>query len=330
MADKHFAIGLVLAGALACGGAEEAPRPSGAPMAAPATAAGATDAAGTAEAPVVERVLLEPEEPVPGGRVRAVVTAADPDGGAVRLRYAWTLNGTPVGGDAPDLDLSTAQKGDELAVAVIANDGARESTPARAYARLGNRPPELVALVLDAGLDPRAGSVVQAVPEARDPDGDVLQYEVTWLVNGEPAEGDGLELDTAPLRRGDRIEAELRASDGRVTTRALRSAAVVLGNSPPEITSRPDLQFTEGVFRYDVAAKDPDGDRNLRFALIEAPKGMTIDHLGGELAWTPEQGDVGTHTVEVGVDDGHGATTVQRFVLTIGSEESTPAAPAAQ
>lgn len=320
--------GLALGLGVGCGSAPEEKAPSGAPMsAAPAT----PRADGAGPPPVVERVALEPMEPIPGGRVRAIVKAADPDGGSVRLRYAWRVGGLPAGGDAPELLLESGRKGQEVEVTVVAAGEGGESAPVRARAELGNRPPRLVAVLLEPAAELRVGAPLKAVPEAIDPDDDVLRFEVAWLVNGRPAGATGLEFDTTRLRRGDRIQARVRATDGDVTTDAITSGEVEIGNTPPEIVSRPDTRFEDGVLRYDVDATDPDGDRSLRYSLQRGPEGMTIDRFDGVVSWSPGSGQAGKHAVSVAVEDSQGAMVVQDFEVTVGSEPQhaqPPAAPA--
>ena len=317
---------LALPLALACGGAEEKPQPTGAPM---ASAAATAPASGEARPPAVERVRIEPDEPIPGGRARALVEVSDPDGGPVRLRYAWTLAGAPVGGDAPELSLEQGRKGQELELTVVASDAGAESEPRRARVVLGNRPPRLTGVALEPANGLRAGGRVKAVPDAADPDDDALRFEVVWRVNGNVAAGSGLELDTKGLRRGDRIRAEIRASDGRVTTEPVASREVEIENTAPQIVSRPPTQFEDGIFRYVVEARDPDGDRNLRFSLERAPEGMTIDRFDGAIRWAPAAGQTGAHAVEAAVEDGQGGKTVQGFEVTIGREPHAGAPPAA-
>jgi hypothetical protein len=274
---------------------------------------------------MIERVRLEPEEPFPGGRVRALVQASDADGGSLRLRYAWTLDGAPVGGDAPELALEQGRKGGDLELTVIASDGSAESAPAHARTVLGNRPPLLTGVVLEPAESLQVGGRVKAVPEAQDPDDDTLRYEVTWRVNGDAVPGSGLEFETKGLRRGDRIQAEIRATDGNVTTEPVTSRDVQIGNSAPRIVSRPETRFEDGVFHYAVEAKDPDGDRNLRFSLLRAPAGMSIDRFDGAIRWAPKPEQTGAHPVEVTVADSMGGQVVQAFEVTIGSEPGRPA-----
>lgn len=314
-----------LAGALVACGSEEVRSPSG-PAMAPAASA---PAASRVEAgpPVVERVAIEPAEPLAGGRVRAVVTAVSPDGGAVRLRYAWRLDGVEVGSDAPEVVLEGGRKGQSVALDVVAVGEGGTSAPARASARIGNRPPQLLAVALEPASGVRVGSLVRAVPEGVDPDDDPLRYEVVWLVNGAPAAAKGLELDTARFHRGDRLQAKVRASDGRSTTPEVPSATLEIGNTAPEIVSRPELRFEGETLRYDVEARDADGDRKLRYRLERGPEGMAIDRFDGVLTWTPSHSQAGRHPVSVAVEDSEGATVVQDFEVSVDSER--PAPPAA-
>ena len=321
-----MAIGLGLAAG--CGSAPEEAVPSGAPMGA---APVAPRAQGEDRPPVVEQLAIEPLEPVPGGRVRAVVRASDPDGGSVQLRYAWRVGGLAVGGDVPELQLESGRKGQDVEVTVVAAGAGGESAPAHARAELGNRPPRLLAVALEPVDSLRLGTPVKAVPEASDPDDDTLRFEVAWLVNGQPTGATGLELDTARLRRGDRIQAKVRATDGTVTTDAVTSGELQIGNTPPEIVSKPDLHFEGDVLRYDVEARDADGDRNLRYSLHGGPEGMTIDRFDGVLTWKPTPEQAGKHPVSVAVEDSQGAVVVQDFEVTVGREPAAaqpPAAPA--
>ena len=308
---------------LGCSGGEQKPEPSGAPMGGASTSKAA---GGENHAPVIERVRLEPEVPIPGGHVRALVQASDPDGGSLRLRYAWTLDGAPVGSDAPELTLERGRKGAELALSVIGSDGSAESAPGHARTELGNRPPLLTGVLLEPAEGLQVGGIVKAVPEAQDPDDDPLRYEVEWRVNGTPFHENGLALDTRSLHRGDQIQVEVRATDGNITTEPVTSRELQIGNTAPKIVSRPQTQFEGGIFQYVVEAKDPDGDRHFRYSLVNAPEGMSIDRMGGEIRWQPRPDQSGKHAIEVAVEDGQGGKDSQVFEVTIGKEAGRPLA----
>jgi hypothetical protein len=157
-----------------------------------------------------------------------------------------------------------------------------------------------------------------------------VRFEVRWLVNGQEA-GTGLSFATDELTRGDRVQAEVVATDGGNATEPARSEVIEIGNTPPRITRLPSRRAEQGTFVYDFEAEDPDGDRNLRFWLEKGPDGMRVDPVTGQLRWTPRADQAGTHTVEVGVKDAQdeGATFVFHVTVTAeGGAETPPPADA--
>ena len=278
-------------------------------------------------APVITDVLLSPKVPVPGSEIRAVVEASDPDGDDLRYHYVWSHNGREVSnGDKAALFVVDLKKGDRIEVAVTASDGRHETRPFIARAKTGNRPPVLSAVSMEPFGDIRAGEVIAATPHASDPDHDSLRFSYQWLVNGRKA-GQDRSFDSSGLKRGDKLQVQVVASDGIDESREVLSPVLMLGNSPPLITQLPAARFDDGTFRYTFAAKDPDGDRNLRFFLDKGPSGMRMDAIAGVLTWTPTASQAGVHPIEVGVKDGQGEGTTFTFELTV---NATPQAPAAR
>lgn len=313
--------GLLLA-TLACGGDEATPGPSGRPMA-PTAAPEARE--GTNQAPEISRLAISPGDPVPGAVLQAVADASDPDGDAIRLEYRWFVNGEEVAsGPSANVKLDIA-KGDRVEVEAVASDGRAQSQPRRRSVSVGNRPPTLKGVALAPSGDVRAGDTLTVQPVADDPDGDAVEFRVRWLVNGQQA-GEGLSFATDDLTRGDRVVAEVVAADRGSETRPVRSELVEIGNTPPRITALPSRRVDEGTFVYDFEAEDPDGDRNLRFWLDQAPDGMRIDAISGQMRWTPREDQIGTHPVEVGVKDGSGEGTTFVFEVTVTAQggEATP------
>jgi hypothetical protein len=94
---------------------------------------------------------------------------------------------------------------------------------------------------------------------------------------------------------------------------------VILGrlNRAPAIDSVPDVVALAGqVYRYAVAATDPDGDA-VTYSLVAAPDGMAIDPATGVITW-PRSGhdfSTSTHAVTVRVEDGRGGSAEQRYTL---------------
>ncbi|NLX54539.1 MAG: hypothetical protein GXY58_05455, partial [Planctomycetaceae bacterium] len=88
-------------------------------------------------------------------------------------------------------------------------------------------------------------------------------------------------------------------------------------NEPPAFTSVPLLQAYLGhAYDYDADAADPDGDA-LTYALISAPRSMTIVPETGAIAWTATEADRGLQLVVVRVEDGRGGAAEQRFAINV-------------
>jgi len=276
--------------------------------------------------PVIERVEIEPGAPAPGGSVTAQVRVNDPDGDDVELGYAWRVNGRPVRSSGNSISLGSALKGDPVSVTVTASDGWDEGDPVTATVVVGNTPPVLQSVAFDPLGTLHRGQRVTARPIAIDPDGDSLEYEYTWWVEGRELANHSEVLDTSRLRRGDEVRLRVVARDGISRSNELESAPIRVENSPPKIVSTPRNMGDARVYRYQVEAQDPDGDRRLRFRLEQAPPGMTIDPISGALSWTPPPSATGSHGVEVVVDDLQGGEARQRFTVEISEEGSEPGA----
>ncbi|WDQ16485.1 FG-GAP-like repeat-containing protein [Rhodopirellula sp. P2] len=86
---------------------------------------------------------------------------------------------------------------------------------------------------------------------------------------------------------------------------------------PPRITSVPPTEAYVGSgFLYSVQSIDREGDP-LSYSLLSAPAGMSIVENTGEIAWTPEAGQVGTQDVVIQVSDGIGGAATQAFVVNV-------------
>jgi hypothetical protein len=320
---RALAIGVAIS-ALCVGCGEGAP-----PAAAPAPASQDFSEAADNRAPILESVRLDPAEPAQGATLRAVVTARDPDGQPVTLTHRWFVDGAEQRGEVgPTLAPSGAAKGAEIRVSVTASDGELASDTREASARVIDRLPSITATLLKPEGSVAPGQPIAASAMAGDPDGDAIDLEYTWFVNDERRSETGSIFKTDGLKSGDTIHAEVRASDGANWTDPVRTAVVTVGSGHPEITSTPPGLREDGVFRYQVLAVDPDGDRRLRYAVEKGPEGMVIDDITGELIWRPKSGEPGVHPVIVVVRDSSGLETKQSFSVTIQRQEvAVPAAP---
>ena len=322
---KHWGPALALAGSMACGSE---------PLEEPATGSAWTGNASSEEGapdenrpPVIEALRIEPREPVAGDRLRAVASVNEPDGDSVQMGYVWWIDDRALAESGAEIELGDVARGTRIEVQATASDRHEESEPAHAEVVVRNRRPVLTGLELDPAGEVPIGHPVAATPEARDPDGDALRFRYQWSVNGSPVEEDGPRLDTAELRKGDELQVRVWVSDDSSESDPIYSHAVRIANPRPKIVSLPGGLDAEGVFRYAIEARDPDGDRSLRFQLSEGPPGMTVDPVTGEVLWRPTPEHAGVHAVELVVKDSEGASASQTFELTVTSE--TDPAPAA-
>jgi hypothetical protein len=280
------------------------------------------------EAPVIRAIRLEPHEPVQGDRIRAVVSVHDPEGDEVELVYRWRVDGDPVVAEGAVLELVGVDKGARIEVVVVASDGRAESDEVVEMVTVIDRAPVLNGIAIQPTDTVYPGDSVVVTPTGSDPDGDRVDFEFEWLVNGERVDGDSRSFSTAGLSAGDRIRVRVVATDGSSKSVAQESVDVTVGSAHPEIVSSPPGITDDGVFRYAVEARDPDGDRNLRYRLAQGPEGMSIDEVLGQIEWRPAGNQTGVHQVSVVVRDSSRLETTQSFQVTVSaSGGEAPAAP---
>jgi hypothetical protein len=163
-----------------------------------------------------------------------------------------------------------------------------------------------------------------------DPDGDAVEVDFSWRLNGRILIDDGPELTSRILQRGDRVSVRVTPSDEDEEGEPMAAREIEIANAAPAIVSEPAGPGPDGVFRYRIEAKDPDGDRFLRFALEQGPEGMTVDARSGLVEWKPGDGQHGRHVIEIRVEDSLGGSDSQRFDLVVGSSnDGDPATPPA-
>jgi len=280
-------------------------------------------------APTIERLDISPREILPDRELHVIAEASDPDGDAIRFSFVWRRNGQElVRTQQPVVVLREIQKGDTITLTATASDGMNESSPMVLRLGVGNRAPVLTALSLEPHRGLRAGMSVTATPEAEDPDNDRLTYRYKWTVN-DSVRGEERVFKTVGLRRGDKIALEVLADDGDRLSQPY-TIETELGNTPPSIASEGEKSGPDGAYEHQFVAKDPDGDRNLRFFLDEGPSGMRMDGITGTLRWRPGSGQGGRHEVIVGVRDASGDATTFGFAVDVamGSQDTPPASPA--
>ncbi len=194
-----------------------------------------------------------------------------------------------------------------------------------------NRRPHIQILSMEpSGTNEVVGSdraTWRAAVLAEDPDGDSLEIEYRWFVNGVRTEIEDEFYPTDSLKRGDRISVSARVFDGQVWSGSVRSRKVEIGNILPSIVSVPPRPDATGFFRYLVSVEDTGGKGNLRFSLRKSPRGMQIGERSGEVTWRPGSDQAGRHDVEIVVRDGDGGEATQAFSLALVSVSEPDSGP---
>jgi len=123
--------------------------------------------------------------------------------------------------------------------------------------------------------------------------------------------------------RAEVLVVQVRATDGSDPSPWVASAPLTLMNAAPSITTQPNYTLTGSAqYSYEVAAKDPDGDRPLKYELVQGPPGMVVDIVNGRVTWRVPPTAKGVYPIELAVSDPYGGKTTQSYSLAVGWNEA--------
>lgn len=277
--------------------------------------------------PMVRAAILQPIPLVLTGPIVVHVEAQDVDRNSLNFRYQWIVNGQPIHNQQGEqLSPEFLKRGDRVSVKIWPHDGTVEgSVFATEPITVSNSPPVVAHLAVEPeSISP--GVRVWARSEISDADGDVVRVSYRWWKNDSVVqEGEEAELDTVGFSRGDTISFEAVPFDGTQKGKAVRSAPVLVGNTPPRILSAPAKSIFNNRYAYQVEATDAESD-TITFSLETAPPGMTIDEQKGSVSWQVSSDQIGVHKVKILAKDSQGAIAFQEFELDLAP--AVPAKPA--
>ncbi len=230
--------------------------------------------------PSPPRIAMEPLHPKGGEPLKLAVLepARDVDGQKVSLSIAWTRDGRPTGAGADSLAPSNFRKHENVRVTVTPNDGQEAGPVARFEVEIDDAPPGApVAALTPARPDVSHPLVASVRTPASDADGDALVYQYRWLRDGAPVELSDRsdqskvspfwtatsQVPANMLKKGQRWDVEIRASDGEKTGPVARANATIANSPPPA----PSVRFlperprrVDGIRLAIDQPPDADGD----------------------------------------------------------------------
>lgn len=138
--------------------------------------------------PAAGWVNLEPAVVYTNDVITATATGQDVDLDPVTLSHTWYVDGLPIAATGTSLDgASWFDKGHEVTVEVVPNDGIEDGLPLTSAMTVLNTPPT-APLVLIEPAQPTTADDLRCrldVPST-DPDGDPITYVFSWDVDGAP------------------------------------------------------------------------------------------------------------------------------------------------
>lgn len=151
----------------------------------------------------------------------------------------------------------------------------------------------------------------------------------TTLVSGPP----GMVLDPGGALRFTPADAdvgsyvvEIRVTDAGGASIVQRYTLTVANvPDPPVFASAPVTDAAEDTpYLYDAEVTDADPGDTHTFSLRRAPAGMTVAAATGVVSWLPGQEQVGSHLVELKVQDASRASALQAFTVTVAATNDAP------
>jgi hypothetical protein len=208
------------------------------------------------------------------------VAAKDADGDAVRYRYRWFRDGTPVAvsdgtpdsaaapfwTNAAEVPRALFAKGQHWEVEAEASDGEAWGPGARARTLVVNSPPPAPQVGFSPSRPRRGDGLNLSIKQAADADGDTLTYRYTWFRNGQklPNPPDQSQIGRGALKKGEQWAVEVVAMDGEAESPPVRAEAIV-ADTPPSamalgLCDGPVREGTEIGASILTPSTDVDGD----------------------------------------------------------------------
>jgi hypothetical protein len=167
--------------------------------------------------PGVTDVRMEPQAPITGSTVRAIVQGQDADGDSLKYKYKWYVNDLPVAGESESLALKGVKKGAWVHVSVTPNDGFADGAWKESPRYQVVNAPPVVRSQAPTTIPP--SRILTHPIVAEDPDGDPLTYTLVGGPGGCALSGATLtwQVSDSDLGRTQMIVIRISDDDGAST-----------------------------------------------------------------------------------------------------------------
>lgn len=280
--------------------------------------------------PVAAGARLTPTELFEASEVRCTSEGwTDPDGDRPDYRLQWFVNDVEVIGPGEVLDGTWFDKGDTVSCALTPWDGESDGETVRsASATVLNTLPEIRSARTDPASPKTVDDVLAVVDESFDADGDAIEVDVQWIVNGRVTSRVPT-LSASQTSRGAQLRAELTPSDDEGRGPTYTIGPITVANTPPVVRSvslSPTTVRTNDALTAVVSGSDADGDR-ISYTYAWTVDGRVVPYTGFRLdggSWF-DKGDV--VSVAVTPTDGRdsGSPVSSRSLTVLNTPPTAPA-----
>ncbi|MGC9524240.1 MAG: ELWxxDGT repeat protein [Limnospira sp.] len=294
------------------------------------------------EAPEISDQSFEIAEDATDGTPVGTVTSSDVDGPT--LTYSITagnddsifaingITGEITIVDSTQLDFETTDSYN-LTVQVTDTEHQTDATVTVSITD-ANDAPEIGDQSLSVAEDAIDGTSV-GTPTASDPDGDSLTYSITagngdGIFTIDESTGEITVADSTQLNfeTAESYNLTVQIDDGEYQTSAAVTVNLTDVNETPEFTSTAPTSATQGItYTYNIVIDDPDAGDTLAITAPTLPDWLTLTDNGdgtATLTGTPDNDQVGDHTVELQVEDAGGEIQTQSVTVTVSNVNDAP------
>ncbi|BDX07891.1 putative Ig domain-containing protein [Planctobacterium marinum] len=170
-------------------------------------------------------------------------------------------------------------------------------------------------LFLDADGDDTADSAETLSANSTFTQADLSNGDVQYTHDGGETTSDSFEFSLAD--GGEDEVSELTGQTFNITVTSV--------NETPVITSTEVTSATEdSAYSYTITAIDVDAGDSLTYAAPTLPSWLSLDSSSGVLSGTPENDDVGSHSVVLTVTDTGNLSATQSFTITVANTNDAP------